>query len=59
MTQKNFERLNFLSEKSVNDTITFRELIEYKKLIDDWNSAFELDQLKDLYSIDLSDHTTH
>lgn len=59
MTQNNFERLNFLSEKSVNDTITFRELIEYKKLIDDWNSAFEFDQLNHLYSIELSDQITH
>ena len=59
MTQKNFERLNFLSDKSINDTITFRELIEFKKLIADWNSAFELDQLKDFYNTDLSDHTTH
>ncbi len=59
MTQKNFDRLNFLSDKSVNDTITSMELKEYKKLLDNWNTTFELDELNDSYSIYLSDHITH
>ena len=59
MNKKSFERLNFLSEKSLNYTISYRERKEFKTLLNEWNTAFELDQLSDLYSSEVREQITH
>jgi hypothetical protein len=49
MKQKEFDRLNYLSEKSLLDTITPNEFYEFSRLIKDWNTSFELNLLNGLY----------
>jgi hypothetical protein len=49
MKQKEFDRLNYLSEKSLLDTITPNEFYEFSRLIKDWNTSFELNPLNGLY----------
>jgi len=42
MNTDEFERLNYLSEKSLNETATDVELKEFSQLLDTWNSSAEL-----------------
>ena len=46
MKQKEFDRLNYLSEKSLLDTITPNEFYEFSRLIKDWNTSYELNHSK-------------
>jgi hypothetical protein len=48
MNDGDTERLNYLSEKNVNDTITADELEELSALLNDWNLSVETKQLKHL-----------
>jgi len=41
MNQNDFDRLSFISEKSLVDRITSDELKEFKELIDDWSASTE------------------
>lgn len=50
MYQKDFNRLNFLSEKALSNKITPKELKEFNLLINDWNTSFELNLLGGLRS---------
>ena len=54
MNQMDFDRLNFLSEKTISDKITPNELNEFKLLIKTWNTSFELNLVNSLYSYDLA-----
>jgi uncharacterized protein YnzC (UPF0291/DUF896 family) len=46
MNDGDTERLNYLSEKNVNDTITPDELKELSALLAQWNLLVESKQLK-------------
>ena len=48
MNQNDFDRLNTLSEKALSDNITAKELNEFRFLINDWNTSFELSLLSGL-----------
>jgi len=45
MSQSDFDRLSFISEKSLVDRITSDELKEFKQLIDDWSASKEFNSL--------------
>jgi uncharacterized protein YnzC (UPF0291/DUF896 family) len=46
MNDGDTERLNYLSEKNVNDTITADELEELSALLNDWNLSVETKQFQ-------------
>ncbi|MBA6252862.1 hypothetical protein [Colwellia sp. MB3u-55] len=46
MSNVDTERLEFLSDKNINDTITPDELEELSALLNDWNLSVETKQLK-------------
>jgi len=46
MNQADFERLSFISEKSLVDKVTSDELKEFKQLIDDWSASTEFNLLQ-------------
>jgi uncharacterized protein YnzC (UPF0291/DUF896 family) len=46
MNDVDTERLNYLSEKNVNDTITEDELEELSALLNDWNLSVETKQFQ-------------
>jgi hypothetical protein len=46
MSDVDTERLNYLSEKNITDTITPDELEELSALLNDWNLSVETKQLK-------------
>ncbi|NQY31221.1 MAG: hypothetical protein HRT69_17360 [Flavobacteriaceae bacterium] len=41
MDVKEFERLNYLSEKSLNDNANLREMKEFEQLHSKWNESEE------------------
>jgi len=41
MDAQEFERLNYLSEKSINDNVSLREMNEFKQLHDKWTQSEE------------------
>lgn len=45
MTDDDFDRLNFLSEKAITETATPNELREFKQLMDLWNTSYEFNLL--------------
>ena len=49
MDEVDSERLNYLSDKNIADTITPDELKELTSLMSDWNLAVESKQLKVLF----------
>jgi len=46
MNQNDFDRLSFISKKSLVDTITSDELKEFKQLIDEWSASTEYNLLE-------------
>ena len=42
MSTDKYERLNFLSEKVLNETATASEITEFNGLLSEWNSSVEL-----------------
>ena len=42
MNQDEFERLNHLSEKALNETATPHEMNEFSQLLNDWNQSVEM-----------------
>ncbi|MFT5757012.1 MAG: hypothetical protein ACI9LM_001737 [Alteromonadaceae bacterium] len=52
MTKDEFDRLNFLSEKSLNETATEPELKEFSQLLDAWNNSVELNLFGGFYKED-------
>lgn len=46
MNQNDFDRLSFISEKSLVDKVTSDELREFKQLIDDWSASTEFNLLQ-------------
>jgi hypothetical protein len=46
MNKEQFERLNALSEKAINDCITPIELEEFNKLLTSWNQSTEYNLLQ-------------
>jgi hypothetical protein len=55
MEKEDFERLNTLSQKAINDTVTTTELEEFKRLLTIWNDSTEYNMLHCLYSSELRD----
>jgi len=49
MNTNDFERLSFLSEKSLLNTITPDEFEEFRKLLISWNESTENKLLQGLY----------
>ncbi|MDX2367537.1 MAG: hypothetical protein QNK36_03905 [Colwellia sp.] len=49
METEEFERLNVLSEKAINDTATSDELEEFMKLLNVWNESTEYNLLQGFY----------
>lgn len=50
MNDSDFDRLNSLSEKSLNEALNQNELKEFKQLMDDWNKSTEFNLLHGLYN---------
>jgi hypothetical protein len=50
INQDEFERLNHLSEKSLNETATPHEMIEFSQLLNDWNQSVELNLFNGLHN---------
>ena len=50
MNQDEFERLNHLSEKSLNETATPQEMKEFSQLLNDWNLSVELNLFSGLHN---------
>lgn len=46
MNQNDFDRLNYISKKSLVELITPSELKEFKQLIDDWSVSTEFNLLE-------------
>lgn len=57
MNQNDFERLNTLSEKALNETVSQSELTEFKQLLTYWNSLTELNLFGGFYTPDNEDLT--
>ncbi len=51
MEKVDFERLNTLSEKAMNDIATPHELKEFSQLLTTWNESTEYNVLHGLYSL--------
>jgi hypothetical protein len=49
MEKEEFERLNTLSEKAINDTATPNELEEFNQLLIAWNEFTEYNLLQGFY----------
>ena len=49
MEADDFERLNTLSEKAMNDIVTPNELKEFSQLLSTWNESTEYNLLQGLY----------
>jgi hypothetical protein len=49
MGNEEFERLNMLSEKAINDCLTPIELEEFNKLLTSWNQSTEYNLLQYIY----------
>ena len=50
MNQDEFERLNRLSEKVINETVTPHEMKEFFQLLNDWNLSVELNLFSGLHN---------
>lgn len=50
MNQDQFERLNHLSEKSLNENATPQEIREFSQLLNDWNLSVELNLFSGLHN---------
>jgi len=50
METEQFERLNVLSIKAINDTATPNELEEFKQLLTAWNKSTEYNLLQGIYA---------
>jgi hypothetical protein len=50
MKTEEFERLNTLSEKAMNDIATPHELEEFKQLLITWNESAEYNLLQGFYT---------
>lgn len=50
MKADDFERLNILSEKAINDNATLVEMKEFTDLLDEWNSSVELNLFGGFYN---------
>jgi hypothetical protein len=50
MNQDQFERLNHLSEKSLNENATPQEMREFSQLLNDWNLSVELNLFSGLHN---------
>jgi hypothetical protein len=50
MNTEQFERLNTLSEKAINDTATINELEEFNHLLIAWNQSTEYNLLQATYT---------
>ena len=50
MNQNEFNRLNFLSEKSLTDIVSSDELEEFTQLMTDWNTSQHFNLFQDLHS---------
>jgi len=50
MNQDEFERLNHLSEKALNETATPHEMKEFSQLLNDWNQSVELNLFSGLHN---------
>ena len=50
MKKEEFNRLNALSEKALNDTVTHSELLEFKELLTSWNRSVELNSFGGFYT---------
>jgi len=50
MTSNEFERLNTLSEKALNETASRNEMTEFNELLNNWNSCGEFNLMNDLHS---------
>ncbi|MFT5849151.1 hypothetical protein [Psychroserpens sp.] len=55
MNKEQFERLNALSEKAINDCLTQIELEEFNKLLTSWNQSTEYNLLRCIYPSDPND----
>ena len=49
MKKEDFERLNMLSEKAINDIATPNELKEFSQLLTTWNELTEYNLLQGFY----------
>jgi uncharacterized protein YnzC (UPF0291/DUF896 family) len=54
MNNDDFERLNFLSEKTLTETITQNELKEFIVLLNEWNLSVELNLFNDNFKTSLT-----
>jgi len=46
MSRNDFDRLSYISKKSLDEKITSDELIEFKQLIDQWSASTEYKSLE-------------
>lgn len=51
MEMEGFDRLNALSEKAINDTLTPTELNEFNQLLTLWNKSTEYNLLQGTFTI--------
>jgi len=51
MNQEEFDRLNHLSEKALQEMATPNELIEFSRLLNEWNQSVELNLFSGLKNI--------
>lgn len=49
MNHDEFERLNHLSAKALNETATPNEMKEFSQLLNDWNQSVELNLFNGLH----------
>jgi hypothetical protein len=55
MDTEEFERLNLLSEKAINDSLTPIELEEFNKLFTSWNESTEYNLIQGTCLFDSKD----
>ena len=55
MDTEQYERLNALSLKAINDTATPNELEEFKQLLNAWNISTEYNLLQGTYALNSKD----
>lgn len=53
MTSDDFERLNTLADKALNDTATSNELKEFNQLLTVWNESAELNFFSEHHALHL------
>jgi len=51
MTDKEFERLNVLADKAINEAVTVDELKEFNQLLTVWNEDVDLNLLSEHHGI--------